>query len=64
MTREDIKGMIDDCLNVLHIPKSRGGPGFSEWETGFVESIADQFEERGALTRKQIEKLEAVWNKI
>jgi hypothetical protein len=70
MKEKDVRGMIDDCLNVLHIPKSRGGPSFSEWEVKFIDSIHSQFNRNmglyncHGLSDRQIEKLESIWNKI
>jgi hypothetical protein len=39
--------MVDDCMEVLTIPKRNGGPGFSEWERGFIQSIDAQLMGRG-----------------
>lgn len=64
MADDDIRQMIDDCESVKDIPRSRGGPGFSEWELDFLESVADQFDERGTLTEKQREKLRAMWDRV
>jgi hypothetical protein len=60
--------MVDDCMEVLTIPKRNGGPGFSEWERGFIQSIDAQLMGRGKgkswITEKQYDTLEKVWNKI
>jgi hypothetical protein len=63
LTEKDIESMIADCLDVLNIPKSRGGPGFNDWERGFIESVDLQFRER-SLSEKQLEKLQDIWDKI
>lgn len=63
-TMDDISQMLDDCDSVLGIPRSRGGPGFSEWEVEFIESVRDQYESRGSLSPKQTEKLTELWNRI
>lgn len=64
MTNDDIRQMISDCSNVWRVPVENGGPGFSKWELDFLESITDQFSERGSLTKKQIDKLKNIWDKI
>lgn len=37
---------------------------FSKWELDFIESVSEQFEERGGLSAKQEETLEKIWEKI
>lgn len=70
MTEEDIRSMLEDCFNVINIPKERGGPGFNSWEVSFIESVDRQFNRNlglfngHGLTDKQLEKLESIWNKI
>lgn len=61
---EDIRSMLNDCLSALRIPRSRGGPGFNDWEVQFVESVSEQFDDGRILTDKQIDKLETLWNRI
>jgi hypothetical protein len=61
---KDVEEMISDCESAVGIDRSHGGPGFGSWEEGFIESIREQFDERGSLTDKQIEKLTELWNKI
>jgi len=56
--------MVDDCLNVINIPKDRGGPGFNQWERDFIESLDERLREGRNLTERQIDKLESIWNRI
>ncbi len=60
----DAQDMVEDCLNVLHIAKSRGGPGFNKWERDFIESVSEQLGEGRGLTDKQYDTLENLWNRI
>ena len=36
----------------------------SKWEQDFIESITEQFEERGTLSDRQVEKLNQIYDKI
>lgn len=47
---------IEDMLNVLETPRKQ----LTKWEEDFVESVKEQFEERGTLTDKQVEVLEKI----
>jgi len=60
----EIETMINDCLSALNIPRSRGGPGFNQWEREFLESIEDAFKTYGKLTEKQYDKLHSLWSRI
>lgn len=55
--------MIEDCQSALTVPVSRGGPGYSDWEVKFIESVADQVSD-GELTQKQKDKLHELWDRI
>jgi len=59
-----IEQMIDDCRSVLDIDKAHGGPGFSDWEKEFLDSIEDQYTDRGTLSEKQIAVLKKMWERI
>ena len=57
------KQMISNML--MHLTNL--GPDDSEltkWETDFVSSIAEQFEQRDNLSDKQCEILERIYNKV
>jgi hypothetical protein len=60
----EVQQMIGDCQNVRNVARCRGGPGFSEWELEFLDSIDEQFGRRGWLSEKQIERLRQMWNRI
>lgn len=64
MPDADIQQMIDDCNSVRDIDKAHGGPGFSDWEKGFLESVEAQYESKGRLTDRQQEILWTMWNRI
>ncbi|MCK5643247.1 MAG: hypothetical protein KAJ19_20730 [Gammaproteobacteria bacterium] len=64
MADDDIQQMIDDCESVKDISRSHGGSGFTDWEKGFLESVADQFEGSGSLTPRQRGILKRMWDQI
>lgn len=37
------------------------GRGLTKWEEDFIESLADQFEERGSISERQEEILERIY---
>lgn len=49
---DEIENMIDDCF--------RRESKLSEWEQGFMQSL----DEQEFVTEKQIEKLDAIWERI
>lgn len=48
--------MIEDCEN----RESR----LSDWERGFVASIADRLQRDQPLSLRQTEKLESIWERV
>ena len=60
MDTEDIQRAIEDCESA----RSASNCPFSKWEMDFIDSITEQFEERGSLSERQQEKLQAIWDKI
>jgi len=60
----DIEEMLDDCDEASSVPQENGGPGYSEWELEFLDSVREQFNGTGRLSDKQREKLTELWNKI
>lgn len=48
--------MVEDCTN----RESK----LSEWEVGFIDSITHRIEDGKILTAKQIEKLDAIWERV
>jgi hypothetical protein len=56
--------MLSDCESAVGIDKSRGGPGFGQWEEEFLESIREQFDARGTLTERQLDKLQELWDRV
>jgi hypothetical protein len=56
---QTIKRMIDYLIKNLE----RGSRDLTEWESDFVNSIYEQFEERGDLSSKQCEILERLYDK-
>jgi hypothetical protein len=55
---------VDDCMSVINITVSRGGPGYNDWEKEFLESVEDQLNGGGGLTEKQEKVLQRLWDKI
>ena len=51
---------IDDMIRYL---TGDGAPSLSDWEEEFIDSVKEQWEHRGSLTDRQIEKLEQVYDK-
>lgn len=62
--RADIERWIEDCQEVRNIDGAHGGPDFTKWEQDFLDSVAEQFEERGALSQKQTDILKGMWDRI
>lgn len=58
--KEELEKILNDCCREAQASNSC----FSDWEQDFIESINDQYSERGFLTDRQIEILERTWNKI
>ena len=63
-TAKDIETWLDDCDEVRNIDPHRGGPDFTSWELDFLDSVREQFDERGTLTEAQTDKLKTIWDKI
>ena len=55
-TDGDIRAMLEHCSDFTE--------RLSAWERGFIESIAEQFEQRGALSEKQQETLDRIYTKL
>lgn len=53
---EEHMTMVEDCEN----RESK----LSDWERGFIESVGSQLRAGKSLTAKQIEKLEAIWERV
>lgn len=60
----DIEQMIEDCMEASSVPKENGGPGFNDWELEFLESIQEQYGERGTLSDAQEEILTGLWDRV
>ena len=54
--RDEHMTMIDDC--------EKRESKLSDWERSFVDSISMQLSNGGALTDKQAETLDAIWERI
>lgn len=53
---EEYLEMVDDCENRDEL--------LSDWERGFCESIREQMENGRALTIRQEETLEKIWDRV
>ena len=62
---ERIRGMVDDCLNVIEIPRRNGGPGYDDRAKEFIRDLADKLEEGSIwFSDKQIRWLGDLHNRI
>lgn len=59
-----IEQMLDDCESAKTVPEANGGPGFTDWELEFLESLRDQVDDGRTLSQRQMSKLEDLWNKV
>lgn len=57
MKTENTKEMVEHMLKELQRPVKT----LTGWELNFLESVSDQFSERGRLTDNQFSKLEAIY---
>ncbi len=53
--------MSPDAIERMIEAIQQDGQGLSKWEEDFVESLADQFAERGRLSERQEEILERIY---
>ena len=53
---DEIETLIEDCLNRYD--------KMNDWEREFMESIKDQYDDRGTLTETQEIKLNDIWEKV
>jgi len=60
MEDKELLEKIEDCAGILD---TRNCP-FNSREKKFIESVYEQYFEKGFLTDKQIESLEKAWKKI
>lgn len=54
--REEHVQMVDDC--------EKRESKLSDWERGFIDSIGRQLAEGRSLTDKQVERLDAIWERV
>lgn len=56
--------MLDDVESAKEVSPKRGGLAISNWESEFIDSIREQFDDRGTLTEKQKNVLRKIWDRI
>lgn len=56
--------MIPENILQELIEAKEEGYDFNKWESDFIDSISEQFDEGKKLTDKQIEKLESIHDKM
>jgi len=56
MDWEEVESQIEDC--------EKRSEKLSEWELSFIDSISRQFAKTGALSERQIETLDRIWERI
>ena len=54
--RDEYQTMIADCQN----RESQ----LTEWEVNFLSSISDQLDDDRVLSAKQVDKLNAIWERV
>lgn len=54
--QEEYQQLIDDCMD----RQSQ----LNDWEISFIDSINDQVAQDRALTERQFEKLESIWERV
>lgn len=64
LSRSKQISLLEDVENVAHVPRERGGPGYTKWELDFIESISEQLKGGCRLSEKQEEKLRELWGEI
>lgn len=62
--RAQLETWLGDCEEAAQVDPSRGGTPFSDWEREFLESIRQQFDERGSLSERQAEILKGLWDRV
>jgi len=62
--RQEIEKQLDDCLEVKTIGKDQGGPGYSQRDQDFLDSISEQWEEKGWLSDAQRDWLNDLHERI
>ena len=60
MNKKQIEQALEECKSVFNASNCP----FSEWEMEFIDSIENQYLDRGSLSEKQSEKLQKIWDKI
>lgn len=55
---------VDDCINVIDITKERGGPGYNDWEKGFLTSVHDWLKTHEWISVKQRNQINRLWDLI
>ena len=53
---EEAGRMIADC--------EKRESKLSEWEAGFIDSIGKQLADNGRLSKKQLDRLEEIWERV
>jgi len=60
MENDMVEEALDDCNSALTATNCP----FTAWEKEFLESVAEQWEEREYLSEKQRDTLKRIWDKI
>lgn len=56
MNRDEQAQMVEDC--------EKRESKLSDWERGFIDSIGQQLARGRALTEKQAERLDEIWERV
>lgn len=66
---DDIEEMLEACEGQAELDDATRGPStprkptFNKWERDFLESIREQFDDRGRLSERQKEILEGLYER-
>jgi hypothetical protein len=56
--------LLEECEAAAEILECNGGPDLTDWEREFLESVREQYDDRGRLTIRQEEILQQIHDKI
>ena len=64
MLDPNAENLLEDCENVINIPKSRGGPGYTRLDKKFICQMRKLASNGKKATEEQLGMLEDLWGEI
>ncbi len=55
--------MLENIETATSIAPRNGGLELNEWETNFVNSVTEEMDNGGQLSKRQMEKLAEIWDR-